>query len=317
MGDSARARTVKSILRAIRDLNPDIPEKEAKRLFVAAIIGSTPEEISSVRSHLMGPDPDPAELERAAGMVRAYIAPIDQVQLNAIAKADIVFVTPGAKDALAARPRKAYVFDPIHPEASLKHVAGELWAHDLRLSIARHFPAFRQDFGSRITQQVTLENTLFVVATGLGNVVPNILAPLIGITEAVSDTVFLTANQIRMLFMLGAAFGVKTGYRAQWKEISSILGAALGWRSLARSVVSIIPFGGGVVLKGNIAYAGTMAVGHGVIFLYANGRRMTRQEIASEFKRHYSEALEFVRSVVGRLRPPASAGDSEAGSADS
>lgn len=315
MRDSDKTRTVKSILRSVRDLNPDISEREAERLFVTALIGSTPEEISAIRSHLMGQNPGPEELEKAAGMIRAYLTPIDQVQLNAIAKADIVFVTPGAQGALATRPRKAYVFDPNRPEDSIKRIAGELWAHDYRLSIARHFPAFRQDFGRRIVQQITLENTFFVVATGLGTVVPNILAPLIGVAEAVSDTVFLTANQIRMLFMLGAAFGIKTGYRAQWKEISSILGAAFGWRSLARSVVSVVPFGGGVVFKGNIAYAGTMAVGHGIIFLYANGQRMTRQEIALEFKRYYSEAVEFVRSVAGRLRPSASAAEeSEPGS---
>ena len=120
----------------------------------------------------------------------------------------------------------------------------------------------------------------------------------------------LTANQVRLLFAIGAAYGERVGYTAQWKEISSIIGAAFGWRSLARNLVSKIPFGGGLAPKGAIAYAGTYAVGEGARFFYATGRHMTRDEVSQLFKRMYDEAIAFASTMVSKLRPKAKS-DSE------
>lgn len=174
-----------------------------------------------------------------------------------------------------------------------------------RASVGSHegdLPRTQTEVARRIVREVSRENALFVIATALGDVVPSIFQPLIGIAEAASDTVFLTANQVRMLFLLGAVHGRKVGYSAQWREIVSIVGAAFGWRSIARNLVGKIPFGGGLVPKGAVAYAGTTVVGEGVIFFYATGRRMTRAEMKEAFKRAYSDALGAVKSLVGKGR---------------
>lgn len=156
----------------------------------------------------------------------------------------------------------------------------------------------REKLARRIIRDVSRENALFVIATALGDVIPNVFQPILGVAEAAGDTIFLTANQVRMLFLIGAVYGRKVGYTAQWREISSIVGAAFGWRTLARNLVAKIPFGGGLVPKGAIAYAGTTVVGEGLIFFYTTGRRMTRQEIAQAFKDAYSKAVEAVRALV-------------------
>lgn len=158
----------------------------------------------------------------------------------------------------------------------------------------------REEIARRMIRDVSRENALFVIATALGDVIPSIFQPIIGVAEAAGDTIFLTANQVRMLFLIGAVYGEKVGYTAQWKEISSIVGAAFGWRTLARNLVSKIPFGGGLVPKGAIAYAGTTVIGEGLIFFYTTGRRMTRAEIAQAFKKAYSQAVETVRPLVRR-----------------
>ncbi len=69
--------------------------------------------------------------------------------------------------------------------------------------------------------------------------------------------------------------------------------------------MSKIPFGGGLVPKGAVAYAGTAVIGEGLIFMYTTGRRMTREEVKQAFKRAYSEAIGTVRSLVDKLRSEA------------
>ena len=158
----------------------------------------------------------------------------------------------------------------------------------------------RKDVARRIVREVSRENALSVIATALGDVIPSVFAPLIGVAEAAGDTAVLTANQVRMLFLLGAVHGRRTGYSAQWREIASIVGAAFGWRSIARNLIGKIPFGGGLVPKGAVAYAGTMVVGEGLIFYYTTGRRMTRAEMKEAFSRAYCDAVRSVKSLVGR-----------------
>ena len=81
------------------------------------------------------------------------------------------------------------------------------------------------------------------------------------IGEFASDTAFLTMNQIRMAFLIAAASDRPIGYREQRSEIASIVAGAFGWRALARELVGKVPFGGGLIPKAGIAYAGTFAVG--------------------------------------------------------
>jgi hypothetical protein len=116
-----------------------------------------------------------------------------------------------------------------------------------------------------------------------------------------------------MTFLIGAVYGEKVGYTAQWREITSIIGAAFGWRSLARNLVSKIPFGGGLVPKGAIAYAGTTVVGEGLIFFYTTGRRMTRQEVQEAFRKTYSQAVGKVRSLVDKFRSGSASDESSSG----
>ena len=133
-------------------------------------------------------------------------------------------------------------------------------------------------------QTVSIENAIFVASTSLGNFIPNPLQALTGLAESLGDIVVLTANQIRMLFRLAAIHGQDPGYKRQSAEITSIIGAAFGWRSIARELISHVPFGGGVIPKAAIAFAGTWAVGDGIVYYYTTGRRITRDQIRDRFQ---------------------------------
>jgi len=107
----------------------------------------------------------------------------------------------------------------------------------------------------------------------------------------------LTANQIRMAFYLSAASDRQVGYREQKSEIASIVAGAFGWRALARELIGKVPFGGGLLPKAGIAYAGTFAVGVSLERLYRLGYGFSRDER----KAVYEEAYEHGRQIAGML----------------
>jgi hypothetical protein len=117
------------------------------------------------------------------------------------------------------------------------------------------------------------------------------------IGEFSSDAVFLTVNQIRMAFLLAAASDRSVGYREQSREIASVIAGAFGWRAIARELIGKVPFGGGLIPKAGIAWAGTFVVGLSMERLYRLGYGFTRQERKSA----YEDAYEHGRQIAGML----------------
>lgn len=293
---------VRQIWKAMRQLSPGKVTRDAERHFVLAVLGLGDEEVAEIRRFLLGRSPSAEDVKRAERVLRTFVQPLDDVERREVAEADIVLAGKGAEEGVESRSAELIVFDADDQGASLEAILNSKKGSALRYSLARHLPRFRPEVAHRIVRQVSLENAGFVIATALGNVMPTLFQPIVGAAEAAGDIVFLTANQVRMLFMIGACYGEKVGFVAQWKGVSSIVGAAFTWRALARNLVSKIPLGGGLVPKGAIAYAGTTSIGEGLIFFYTTGRTMSREEAAKVFRSAYAGAEEKLRSLAGRLR---------------
>jgi hypothetical protein len=167
----------------------------------------------------------------------------------------------------------AFTFRSASPRQTVQAILNE--REELALALARAFPAFRPVVVDRLVHAVAKENALFAVSTALPNVVPNLLEVPWAFGEFASDMVFLTANQLRLAFLVAAACGDDAGFGAQKTEALSIAAGALGWRALARELVSHIPFGGGLIPKAVIAYAGTFAVGKGLAYYHQSGRPLS------------------------------------------
>ena len=168
----------------------------------------------------------------------------------------------------------------------------------MALALARQFPAFRKPVVDGIVQSVSRENALFAIATALPNVVPNLVELPWAFGEFASDTAFLTANQVRMAFLIAAACGKDTGLSHQKAEMLSIVASAFGWRALARELAGKIPLGGGLIPKGAIAYAGTYAAGKSLEYLYN-----VNEPYAKEQRREvYRDALERGKQVAESLQ---------------
>jgi hypothetical protein len=191
-------------------------------------------------------------------------------------------------------PDHGFAFYMTNPERTIQEILKA--KPDLAVALARHIYPFRAPYADLMIRKVAKENALFSVATAIPDIVPLITLPW-AIGEFASDTAVLTANQIRLAFLLAAASDREIGYSEQKAEIVSILLGAFGWRALARELVAKIPFGGGLIPKAAIAYAGTKVAGMSIERLYRVGHGFSREERDAAFR----EALDRGKTVAGSI----------------
>lgn len=84
-----------------------------------------------------------------------------------------------------------------------------------------------------------------------------------------ADMPVLTLNQIRMVLRIAAAYGEEID-RERALEILAVVGAAFGFRAVAREALGFVP-GVGWAVKGGIAYVGTKALGRAAIAYFEAG----------------------------------------------
>jgi hypothetical protein len=190
--------------------------------------------------------------------------------------------------------KEGFTFHPENPEHTVKDI---LKAHpDMAIPLARQIYPFRAPVADQIVKKIAKENALFSLATAIPDMIPFLTLPW-AVGEFASDTAFLTANQVRMAFLLAAASDRDIGYREQKGELVSILLGAFGWRAIARELVGKIPFGGGLIPKAAVAYAGTKVAGMSLERYYRIGYGYTR----AERKVVYEDALERGKSIAGGM----------------
>lgn len=197
-------------------------------------------------------------------------------------------------------PAKSLVYVPDQPEIV---VAKTLKAFpDLGIALARSFQPFRGPYVKNVIADVCKENTLFSLATAIPDIVPLISLPW-AIAEFASDSAFLTMNQIRMGFMIAGASDREVGYMEQKGEIAAVIGSAFGWRALARELVGKIPFGGGLIAKAGVAYAGTKVMGVSLDHFYSMGYTYSREERNKLYAEAYLQGKSVAAKLLRMIRP--------------
>lgn len=83
-----------------------------------------------------------------------------------------------------------------------------------------------------------------------------------------ADFPVLTLNQIRLVLRLAAAHGVELD-QGRVPEVLATVGAGLGFRTLARTLLGAVPVAGWAV-RGAVAYGGTRAVGETAMRYFAS-----------------------------------------------
>jgi uncharacterized protein (DUF697 family) len=266
---------------AVSLLNPDEVRSRAKRRVQFGLVANTDAAYEQMEDFLAPREGPPED--------RTYL--LDQVHRAGDAavpdQVDLILFQQGID-----KPRGTYTYYADNQTVTVKSILDG--NDDLWLPLARQYPAFRRPVVERTIHAVARENALFAVATALPDVIPSLIELPWAFGEFASDTAFLTANQIRMAFMIATAYGRDAGFIDQKGAVLSIAAGAFGWRALARELVGKIPFGGGLIPKGAIAYAGTFLVGRALEQYYRGNGEMSR----SQRRTVYREALEHGRTVV-------------------
>jgi hypothetical protein len=196
---------------------------------------------------------------------------------------------------------QGFTFYAAAPKNTIEQILDK--KEDLGLPLARQFPAFRPAVVDKIIQGICQENAMFAIATSLPGIIPAVALPL-AVGEFATDTAFLTMNQMRMAFMLAAASDRNIGYGEQKSEIASVIAGAFGWRAIARECVGKIPFGGGIIPKAAISYAGTWVVGKSLERLYSVGYGYSRSERGQVYDQGFEQgkkvAAKFLEKVKGK-----------------
>jgi hypothetical protein len=277
------------IKKAIANLNPDQVRAAASRKVAIGLVAPTSEGHWRMEKYLCPPELSPSRRAEVSRMLHRISA--NQRRQT--------FDLEIWDDSLAA-PGHVFTFDPDQPERTAREAIRR--NPDLALPLARCIPPFRRPAIDRLIARIARENALFALATALPGIVPSIFSLPWAIGEFASDTAFLTANQIRLAFQIAAASGSEVGYREQKAQIGSIVASAFGFRALARELVGKVPFGGGLVPKAAVSYAGTYVVGLSMERYFRAGAGFTSTERRGAFEEALTRGREIAANLLEGLR---------------
>lgn len=283
-------QVLKEIRNAVANLNPNEVQAAAERPVSIGLVASSAAGFEALEEFLLPPD-------RISYRKRVSAAPMlyRAGDPNLPEHFDVVLYEPGLRC-----PENAFQFDPDRPEETVRAILAK--NDDLGLALARNFHPFRQLVVNRIVYTVSRDNALFALVTALPDVIPSIIELPWSVTEFASDTAFLTINQIRMAFLIAAASDKPVGYSLQKGEIAGIVTGAFGWRALARELVGKIPFGGGLIPKGAIAFAGTYVEGLGLDRLFRLGYGLSSEERRNSYQEAFERGKGIVEMVVRGMK---------------
>lgn len=126
------------------------------------------------------------------------------------------------------------------PDKLASWLAGSV---DKGIALAANFPFCRAAVVDELVRRCAVENA----AVGAISLIPG------------SDLPIMCANQAMLALDIAAAYG-RGLEPARAAELAGVLGAGFVWRSLARSLVGLVP-GLGFALKAGVGYGGTIALG--------------------------------------------------------
>jgi len=274
-----------SVREALRNLNPNEVRESARRPFQLELHASTPRMYEQMENFF-------APAHTFTDARRAEVSQLVRREASTDAAGNTVIRV--YEKGLPHSSGTGFTYDTMNPDAVVQAI---LESHsDLKLSLARQICPFREQVTKEVIWTVSKENALFSIATAVPSAVPLLSIPWT-VGEFASDTAVLTANQIRMAFMLAAASDRTVGYREQKAEIASLFAGAFGWRAIARELVGKIPFGGGIVPKAAISFAATYVVGTSLERFYRVGYGFTPEER----KQAYQQAMERGKEIAASL----------------
>ncbi len=271
--------SVLGVLKEIRTVSGDLrpllvggAAEHAEAILTAFGEGADPEALRDVS----GRQPTAYDLEGAGVLVYAVAGPAPSEEdekafgLASRKSVGIVCVLFDAPD--AEPPPIPYVMDSdviqVAPGEALpvEKLAERIadGAGEAAPALAARIPALREPVAQAIVKRFALQNGVLGVAIFIPG----------------ADFPVLTLNQIRMVLRIAAAHGEQLDKERAF-EILSVIAAGLGFRTVARQLVGLVP-GLGWAVKGGVAYAATLAVGEAAsAYFAAGGTRLIERSVRS------------------------------------
>jgi hypothetical protein len=278
------------IRKAVQTLNPHKVRELSERDLKIALYAATPGDYARMEEFFVQ-DLSPARRSQALRYLHRGPDP------RSVLEFDLAIY-----DESVLAPSRALVFHSSRPERLVGAVL-EHFDNSIALPLAKTFVPFRMPYIDLVIRTTCRENAIFSMATALPDIIPSLIELPWAMTEFASDTAVLTANQIKMAFLIAGASDRDAGYREQKREIAMVIGSAFGWRALARQLVGKIPFGGGLVPKAGIAYAATKVIGSSLERLYRVGYTYTREEREQIYAEAFNRGKRVASSILSRVRP--------------
>jgi uncharacterized protein (DUF697 family) len=122
------------------------------------------------------------------------------------------------------------------------------------IGLAQRLPALREPVIDDLIRRASRRNAAIAAAVW----VPGLDMPI------------LTLNQLRLVLRIALASGEEVG-PARLPELAGVVGAAFGFRTIARQLLGLVPFAGWAT-RASIAYAGTRSIGEAAKRRYSLGR---------------------------------------------
>jgi|SRR5579871_797581 len=283
-------QVLKEIRKAVGNLNPQEVQAAADRPLHIGLVASSSAGYAAMEEFLL-PEDKISERKRALSHRMLHRAGDSDLP----PELDLVLAEQGLPC-----PAHAFPFDRSDPSATVHAILAK--HDDLSLALARNFYPFRQPVVKQVIHTVSRDNALFTIVTALPDIIPSLIELPWSVTEFASDTAFLTINQIRMAFQIAAASDKPVGYALQKAEIAGIIAGAFGFRSLARELVGKIPFGGGLIPKGAIAFAATYVEGLGLDRLHRLGYGLSSEERRDTYQEAFERGKGLMETVVRGMK---------------
>jgi uncharacterized protein (DUF697 family) len=176
---------------------------------------------------------------------------------------------------------------------------------ELHLAAARRLPGLRALVARELIGSTSFTNATYALASGLPEQIPIINVPF-----AAADILVLTKNQALLVYKLALAYGAPPDFQARIREVLPVIGGAFMWRTVARSLVGLIPIWG-LLPKVAVAYAGTYTTGVAAWRWYESGELVSTRQL----KQISREAIAIGRARAAELvartrkaRPPTGVG---------
>ena len=270
-----------------QSLNVTAIAEEAERPFHLALVG-TNDQTALLAARLALESPTPRDLgENGPANILPYI---------------------GTYGEAVQAPQDSLVLDADPLTADESHLAQTLAKMvlarpELRLSLARHIPAFRPAVSAQLIGEASKNNARIALISALPGILP--ITAFLSPATALGDMIILTRNQIILLLKIAAVYGKEVDLRARTRELLPVVGSAFGWRAAARELVGLVPGGIGLVVKGSIAYAGTYTVGKAAMIYYSTGQTLSAPRLRQLYLDSLKEATVRIQPLLQRLRPSA------------